>query len=99
MAFAALVAHRAIVRMVDHQPFDHAGAEFPRFRIVDRDARAVRSRRHAGHDQVAMRVFVVFELLHGALTAGAHRAQGRMPAEVGQVEPKRETGLEQVLTV
>ncbi len=44
------------------------------------------------------RVFVVLELLNGALAAGAHRAQRRMPAEVGQIEPQRETDLEQVLT-
>src|SRR5262249_20133296 len=33
MAFAALVAHRAIVRMIDHQPFDYARAKLPRLLI------------------------------------------------------------------
>src|SRR5688500_1621623 len=42
VAFATLVAHRTIMRVVDHQPFDHAGAEFPRLGIVDGDAGAIR---------------------------------------------------------
>ena len=41
MAFAAFVAHRAIVRMVQHQPFRHAGAKLARLGIVNRDASAV----------------------------------------------------------
>ena len=53
MALAALVADRAIVRMVHHQPLDDARAEFARFRILDRDARAFGGRRHARHDELA----------------------------------------------
>ena len=43
------------------------------------------------------RVVLVLELLHRALAAGADRAHRRVPAEVRQVEPQRQAGLEQVL--
>src|SRR5262245_5364188 len=99
MAFAAFIAHRAIVRMVDHQPFDHAGSKRLRLLVFNRDARAVGSGRHTGHDQLSSLVLGVLELLDGALPAGAHRTQRGMPAEIRQVESQRQTGVEQVLPV
>src|SRR5262249_30020355 len=48
---------------------------------------------------LALRVLGVFELLDGALAAGAHRTHGRMPAEVWQVESQRQTNVEKVLPV
>ena len=93
MAFAALVAHRAIVRMVHHQPFDDAGAKLPRLGIIDRDAGSVRDWRHAGHDDFAAGVVFVLELFDRALAACAHRAQCRVPAEIREVEPsERQAG-------
>ena len=58
---------------------------------------AVRGRGHARHHDLAVGVVLVFELLDRALPAGAHRAHRRVPAEVGQVEPEREAGVQQVL--
>ena len=41
VALAALVAHRAVVGMVGHQPLDDARAERPGLGVVDGDADAV----------------------------------------------------------
>ena len=99
MAFAAFVAHRAVVGMIDHQPLDDAGPESLRLRIVDGNADAVVGRRHAGHDDLTARVLFVFELLDRALPAGAHRTQRRMPAKIGQIKAQRKTRLQKILTV
>ena len=87
MTFAAFIAHRTIVRMVQHHAFDDRGAESDGFRILDRDARAFGGRRHARHHEFAVRVVFILELLDGALAAGAHRTQRGMPAEIRQIEP------------
>ena len=97
MTFAPLVAHRAVVRMIGHEPFDDAGSELARLGIGDRDARPIDGGQHAGHHQPAARVVLVLELLHRALPARAHRAEHRMPAEVGKIEPEREGDLKEVL--
>ena len=86
MTLAALIADGAVMRMIEHQPFDNAGAERGRLGVVDRDARAFRSRSHTRHDDLAVLVVLVFELFDGALTAGSHRPQRRMPAEIRQFE-------------
>ncbi len=99
MAFATLVAHWAIMRVVDHQPFDHAGAELPRLGIVDGDAGSVRDGRHARHHDLAALVVLVLELLDRTLTAGAHRAQRGMPAKIWQVETQRKALLQQVFII
>ena len=77
MAFAALVAHRAIVRMVQHQPFDHAGAKLRAPRGRRSRCGSVCGGRHARHDDLAALVVLVLELLDRALAARAHRAQRR----------------------
>src|SRR6185312_2572836 len=99
VAFAALFAYRTVMRMVDHQPFDHAGTEGNRIGVADGDTQAVRRRGHAGHDEAAMLVMLVAELLHGALPAGAHRPESGMAAEVGHVETEREQGVQQVIAL
>src|SRR5687768_7891208 len=99
VAFAALVAHWTIMGVVDHQPFDHAGAELPRLRIVDGDASAIRDWRHASHHNLAALVILVLELLDRTLTTGAHRTQRGVPAKIWQVESQRETLLQQVVTI
>jgi hypothetical protein len=38
------------------------------------------------------------ELLDRTLPAGAHGMHGRVPAEIGQVEPEGKTGVKQVLS-
>ena len=86
MALAAFIAHRTIVGMVQHQAFNNGGPELGRLRILNRDAGAFGSRRHAGHHDLAVRVVFILELLDGALAAGAHRAQRGVPAEVRQIE-------------
>src|SRR5215468_717187 len=39
VTLAALVAHRAVMRMIQHQSFNDTGAERRRLRIINRDAR------------------------------------------------------------
>src|SRR6185312_11535841 len=97
MAFAALIAHWAVVRMILHHAFDNAGAKSDGFRIGDGDARTLSSRSHASHDQAPMLVFLVAEVLYGALAACTHGTQGGMPAEVRQVKTGGEAGVQQVL--
>ena len=94
MTVAALVADRTIMRMVDHHPFNDRGSKHDRFRILNRDARALCGWGHAGHHNFPVRVVFVLELLDSALAARAHRTQGRMPAEIGQIESERQTGLQ-----
>src|SRR5690606_19693113 len=83
MAVTAFLAHRAVVRVVGHQPFDDAGAERPGLFVVDADPGVVACRGHAGHDDAAACVVLVAVLLHRALAAGTDAAQRRVPAEVG----------------
>lgn len=92
VAFAAFLAYWTVVRMIDHQPFDHAGTEGHRIGVADADTQAVRCRGHAGHDEAVMLVVLVAELLDGALPGGAHRPRRGMPAEVGHVETESEQG-------
>ena len=97
MAFAAFFAYRAVMRMVDHQPFDDLGTEIAGFLVCDREAAAVRGRRHAGHDDLALGIVFVLVLLDRALATGAHGMQLRVPAEIGQVEALGKRDLEQVV--
>ena len=97
MTFAAFIADRAIVRMIQHEPFDHAFAESLCFGIVDRYAGAVCGRRHAGHDDLAACVLLVFELFDGTLAARADGSHRRMPAEIGKVETERQALMQKVL--
>src|SRR6201997_1442599 len=97
MAFAAFVADRAIVRMVLHQALNHGCAKRRRFGVGNRDAGALRDRRHARHHELACCVLLIAKLLDCALTACSHRSQCRMPAEIWQVIAQRETGVQKVL--
>ena len=47
MAVAALFAHRTVVRVVGHQPFNNAGAKHFRFFVVDGNPATVGGRSHA----------------------------------------------------
>src|SRR5690606_14751092 len=91
------LAHRAIMRVVDHQPLDDAGAEGLGFLVVDRDPAVVRCGSHARHDQPAAGVVLVAVLLDRALAAGAHATQRRVPAEIGDIKAKGQAGLQQVV--
>ena len=97
VALASLVADRAVVGVVHHQPLDHRGPEPAGFGVGDGDPRPVVGRGHAGHDQLAPGVVLVLELLHRALPARPHRAQGGVPAEVRKVVAPGERHLEEVL--
>ncbi len=97
VAVAAFLADRAIVGMVGHQPFDHAGAKLPGFVVSDGNVAVVGSRRHAGHHQPAAGVVGIGVLLDRALAAGADAAQRRMPAEIGNIKTERQAGLQQVV--
>src|SRR5208337_3164665 len=48
MALAAFIAHRAVMRVIQHESFNDARAEHGSLRIRDRDACALCSRGHAG---------------------------------------------------
>src|SRR5699024_7300822 len=69
MAFAAFLAHGAIVRVVDHQPLDDFLAEFSGSIIRQRNACAVLGRGHAGHDDAALGIVFVGVLGDRALAA------------------------------
>ncbi|MNH81968.1 hypothetical protein D3C73_343480 [compost metagenome] len=86
VAVTAFFAHRAVVRVVGHQPFNNTGAERLGFFIVDGDPGVVGGRRHAGHDDATTGVVLVGVLLDRALAASANAAQGRVPAEIRNIE-------------
>jgi hypothetical protein len=99
VALAPFLADRAIVGMIGHQPFDDGAAHLGRLRFRDRDPGAVLRRGHAGHDDLALSVVLVPVLRHRALATGAHRAERRVPAEVGQIDTECQTGCEQILVL
>ncbi len=86
VAMAALLAHRAVVGVIDHQPLHHTGPESPGFLVIDIDSGLVRRRGHTGHDQNALVVVLVLVLAHRALATGADTSHGRMPAEIGNIQ-------------
>ena len=86
MALAPLLAHRAVMRMADHQTLDDPGAERHRLFILNRNASTVAHRRHAGHDHSAAAVIGILVLLDRTLPTSPHRAQTGVPAEVRQVQ-------------
>ncbi len=97
VALAALVAHRAVVGVVEHQPLDDAGTEVDCVGGRDRDLRHLRHRGHARHHELGpVVVALLLDHLHGALPARPHRAERRVPAEVGQVVAEPEQRLEEV---
>ncbi len=71
MTLPTFVTDRAVMWMIDHQPFNDRGTKDLRFWIVDRNTRAMGSRGHAGHHQSTAPIMVVFELFDGALAARA----------------------------
>ncbi|MOA55316.1 hypothetical protein D3C78_1790850 [compost metagenome] len=89
----AFLAHRAVVRVVGHQPFDDAGAKCLGFVIVDGNPGAVGGRGHAGHDDTTTGVVLVGVLLDRTLPTGANASKRRVPAEIGDVEAERQTRL------
>ena len=97
MTLAPLLAHRAVVRMADHQALDDAGAEGPGLFVGDGDAGAGGGRGHAGHHDGALPVIGVLILFYRALPAGPHRPHTGVPAEIRQVEAQGQTLLQQVV--
>ena len=86
VTFAALIADRAIMRMIYHKPFYYAFAEFDRFRVIYGNPCAVVCGRHARHHDFAFSVILILELFDRAHPAGAYRIQRRMPAEIRNIE-------------
>jgi hypothetical protein len=97
VAFTALVTHRAIMRMIQHESLDNAGAEGDSLGISYRDTGAFGGGCHAGHDDLSVAIVLIPELLNSTLTARTHRTQRWMPAEVGQLETMRQTPVKQIL--
>src|SRR5690606_4784944 len=97
VAMPPFLAYGTVMRVVDHQPFDDAGAERLGFFIVDRNPAVIRGGGHAGHDQPAAGIVFIAVLLDRALAAGAYAPQRRVPAEVGHIEAEGQAGLQQVV--
>lgn len=97
VAMTTLLAHRAVVRVVGHQPFDDAGAEGLGLFIVDADPGVVGGRGHAGHNDAPARIVFIAVLLDRALAAGADAAERRVPAEVRDIKTEGQAGLQQVV--
>ncbi len=97
MAFAPLIADRAIMGMVGHEPFDYTFSEGLYLGIIDRNPYALFHRSHTGHDNPAPCIFFILEFLYCALPACSHGMHGRMPAEIGHIESQREAGMEQII--
>ena len=87
---AALVAHRAVVGMVHHQPLDDITAKLDGFPIRGGDLHAVRDIQHAAHLDALDRPL---QNLDGAHPAGAHGAQRRVVAEARDHDPQPGGGL------
>jgi hypothetical protein len=98
MAFTSFVADGAVVGMVEHEPLDAAPPELHYLWIVDGDAHSIFYLGHAGHNDIALRIFIIVEKLQCALPACTYGPEGRMPAEVGNVEAEIEACLQQVPT-
>nr|VVN01728.1 hypothetical protein PS652_03334 [Pseudomonas fluorescens] len=93
VAVTAFLAHRAVVRVVGHQPFDDAGTEYLGFFVFDGNPAAIGGRGHAGHDDATTGVVFVGVLLDRTLAAGTDATERRVPAEIGDVEAERQTRL------
>ncbi|VXD01138.1 conserved hypothetical protein [Pseudomonas sp. 8Z] len=97
VAVTAFLAHRAVVRVVGHQPFDDTGAKCLGFLVVNADPGVVGGGCHAGHDDTTTGVVLVVVLLDRALAARADAAKRRVPAEVGDIESEGQAGLQEVV--
>jgi hypothetical protein len=97
VAFAALIANRAIMRMIYHKPFYYAFAEFDRFRVIYGNPCAIVRGRHARHNYFAFCVVGVLELFDRAHPAGAYGIQRGMPAEIWNIKSKGQTGIKKIL--
>ena len=97
VAVTALFTYRTVVRVVGHQPLDHAFTELFRFFVVNGNKGAIGSRCHTGHHQATTRVFRVLVLLHRTLAASTDASQRRMPAKVRNIKAQRQTSFQQVV--
>jgi len=80
LAFPPFVADRAVMGVVDHQPFEHLLAHRHCLGVGRRNDHPLLGREHAGHLQTLYRAG---DHLDCADPAGAGLSQRRMPAEVG----------------
>ena len=71
MTLAAFIAYRAVVRMIQHQPFDDTLSKRQHLRVVDGNAHAVCYQGHAGHYYLTLGIVLILELLYGAHSARA----------------------------
>ena len=69
MTLPTFVTDRAVVWMIDHQPFDDRRTKGLRVGIINRNTSALGSGGHTGHHQSTARIMVIFELFDGALAA------------------------------
>src|SRR4051812_27323237 len=75
VALTTLVAHRAIMRMTQHQTLNDSGPKNGSFRILNGNPGSIYRWCHAGHHDLAGRILLVLELLDGALAARADRTE------------------------
>ena len=84
LAFAAFIADRTVVWVVDHQPFNDLPPHGHCLFIGGGDDHAVLGRKHAGHLDALDRAI---QHLHSADPAGSCLAECRMPAEMRDGDP------------
>ena len=68
----------------------------PDLRVINGYTELLCHRGHTGHDDFATGIVFIPELLYGAEPAGPNRMQGRVPAEVRDVESQIKTGMKEV---
>jgi hypothetical protein len=96
MAFAALIAYRTIVRMIDHQGFDNSSPEIYDLLVLGRDDQAIYNRFHARHYYPSLLIIGISELFYCTLPACSNRSQCRVIAEIWYVESKCKAGVKKV---
>ena len=84
-AVAAFIAHRAIMGMIDHQPFNDLTTEIDHIGIGGGDHHAVSSLLHTAHLNPFNRPL---QKLDGAHPAGPEGPQSRMKAKPGNDDPQ-----------
>jgi hypothetical protein len=98
VAFSAFIANRAIMRVIGHQPFDDMFPKLYCFCVRYGDPLVVCNWFHTRHYKSSLPVVFILVNFYSTLTAGAHRSQCRMPAEIRQVKAKSKARFQEILS-
>ncbi len=85
MTLTAFFTNGTIMRVVQHQIFNHRFAKTLRVICVDRESCTFRYGRHTRHHYSATRIILVGVTHDSTLSTCTNTAHGRMPAEIGYV--------------